>query len=263
MSKKQIGIVPLTGTIGNITFYEKDGEYRARKKTSLTKQRIMNDPSYEAFRENLSEIKSQSIATSSILSALPKTLKVRDSKFHLRLRSVLNKINKGSPGTDGERGVVITRQKQKLAHMEMNSGSSFKDACNVVVQSTPAASRNSSTVSFSLDMEDMEVPRNATHFRLVHELGVVSDVIFNAVDRKYEHASPEIDRVSAHAYSETLALDSAEPVDVSLTTTLPLEAIPDTASVVEGLAIQFYKTGAEGKLKRLVDGAAGFVVNVF
>lgn len=263
MSKKQIGIVPLTGTIGNITFYEKDGEYRARKKTSLSRQRIMNNPRFQSFRENISEIRSQAMATSSVLAALSKTLQVRDSKFHLRLRSILNRVNKGSPGTDGERGVVITQQKQKLARLEMNSASSFKDACNVVVQSTPTASRNSSTVSFSLDMEDMKVPKNATHFRLVHELGIVSDVVFNAVDRKYEHVSPEVDRVSAHTYSETMAIDATETVEVSLTTTLPLEAIPDTASVVEGLAIQFYKTGAEGKLKRLIDGAAGFVVNVF
>ncbi|MET6996775.1 hypothetical protein [Chitinophaga defluvii] len=43
---KQAGVILLTGTIGNITFYEMDGQYYARMKSSLRGNRVKTDPAF-------------------------------------------------------------------------------------------------------------------------------------------------------------------------------------------------------------------------
>lgn len=52
---KQIGIVPLSGTIANITFTHGQDGLLAKLKTSLNKERIMTDDAFERTRENSKE----------------------------------------------------------------------------------------------------------------------------------------------------------------------------------------------------------------
>ncbi len=52
---KQKGIVPLKGTIGNITFYKTKDGYLAKEKTGLDGNRIANDPAFVRTRENGAE----------------------------------------------------------------------------------------------------------------------------------------------------------------------------------------------------------------
>src|SRR5690242_525363 len=42
--------VPITGTIGNVTFYKRNGKYFARKKSSLTRKRVRKS---KAFRKTM------------------------------------------------------------------------------------------------------------------------------------------------------------------------------------------------------------------
>ncbi len=44
---KQTGPVKIVGTIGNICFYEMDGEYYARLKSSLKGKRVKKDPAFQ------------------------------------------------------------------------------------------------------------------------------------------------------------------------------------------------------------------------
>jgi hypothetical protein len=43
---KQCGILQLTGTIGNLTFYEMEGNYYVKTKTEVSGKKIKNDPRY-------------------------------------------------------------------------------------------------------------------------------------------------------------------------------------------------------------------------
>lgn len=52
---KQKGIVPLHGTIGNITFYKTKDGYLAKEKTGLDGGRIATDPAFQRTRENGAE----------------------------------------------------------------------------------------------------------------------------------------------------------------------------------------------------------------
>ena len=49
---KQDGIAPLSGTLGNLTFYSMDGKWYARRKSSLDKKRVLRDPRFAGSRQS-------------------------------------------------------------------------------------------------------------------------------------------------------------------------------------------------------------------
>lgn len=69
---KQTGPVKITGTIGNICFYEMDGKYYARMKSSLTGKRVKKDPRFRRTMEYASYLTIASKIASEIYSTLPK-----------------------------------------------------------------------------------------------------------------------------------------------------------------------------------------------
>ena len=51
----QKGILKIEGTMGNMTFYRKDGQYLVKEKSSISADKIANDPNFERTRENNTE----------------------------------------------------------------------------------------------------------------------------------------------------------------------------------------------------------------
>ena len=49
---RQRGLFPLRGTVGEITFYQLNGVYRIRRKTSLDKRRLKKDPAFANTRRS-------------------------------------------------------------------------------------------------------------------------------------------------------------------------------------------------------------------
>jgi hypothetical protein len=49
---RQSGMFPITGTLGEVTFYQLNGVYRIRRKTSLNKQRLKKDPAFANTRRS-------------------------------------------------------------------------------------------------------------------------------------------------------------------------------------------------------------------
>jgi len=49
------GILKIEGTIGNMTFYKNDGKYLVKEKSSISADRIANDPKFARTRENNAE----------------------------------------------------------------------------------------------------------------------------------------------------------------------------------------------------------------
>ncbi|RST25409.1 hypothetical protein EIZ46_11240, partial [Chryseobacterium lacus] len=52
---RQKGLIKLKGTMGDITFYRTKDGYMAREKTSMTGDRLRNDPAFQRTRENMAE----------------------------------------------------------------------------------------------------------------------------------------------------------------------------------------------------------------
>ena len=87
---KQTGIFKIIGTIGGITFYEMDGEFYARKKSSLDGKRVKRDPKFKRTMEEAIGFGKASAAARAVYWALPAELRVHG--FYGRLTGRMRKL---------------------------------------------------------------------------------------------------------------------------------------------------------------------------
>ncbi len=84
-----MGPYKITGTIDNICFYEMDGQYYARQKSSLTGKRVKKDPAFGRTMQNASLFGRASSLASQIKRSYPKAEQNRE--FYRQLhREVLD-----------------------------------------------------------------------------------------------------------------------------------------------------------------------------
>ena len=74
---KQDGIIKITGTIDDITFYKMGDQYYARMKSSLTVKRFWKDKAFEGSRNSARAMGVASKLASLLYRTLPKELKGR------------------------------------------------------------------------------------------------------------------------------------------------------------------------------------------
>ena len=72
-----MGPFPIKGTIGGYTFYEVNGQFFVRAKSSLTGERWRKDPRFARSRENSKEFGGGSTVGSAIWHAVPRELRKR------------------------------------------------------------------------------------------------------------------------------------------------------------------------------------------
>ena len=96
MSAKQKGLLPMQGTVGEITFYKgRDGKYHIRQRSSIDKKRIASDPAFQRTREHISEFRAVLTANQQLFKLLaPVTRLVADKQMRNRLSSILMKVAK-------------------------------------------------------------------------------------------------------------------------------------------------------------------------
>lgn len=223
----------------------------------------MRDPKFKGLRDAFAEFRGHVAAAKSFADAFVLVLDSRDSTFHTRLKTAMGTIGRASSGLEGQRPVEISQFKRVLENMEFNAKNTLRSVCLAKFTSTPEANRNGSTIATTIVASKMiAAPPKATHFRLQHALGVVSDSVYDQLTKKYTAAAPEVDGIGEVAYSDYLPVSESEPVTVTLQTTLPVASIPDNASVVEAIGIEFYVQQGE-EFKPSADGRAMRVENVF
>ncbi len=105
---KQNGIVPLNGTLGNITFYKSKDGYLARDKGNLTANRIANDPAFQRTRENGAEFGRAGTAGKILRTALRALLQnTADGRLIARLvKEMMRAIQADHTNERGMRNVI-------------------------------------------------------------------------------------------------------------------------------------------------------------
>ncbi|HLF46042.1 MAG TPA: hypothetical protein VI548_06435 [Chitinophagaceae bacterium] len=105
---QQKGIIPLQGTIGNITFYKSKDGFIAREKGSLNANRIANDPAFQRTRENGAEFGRAGKAGKFLRTALRSLLQnISDSRMIARLtREMMRVIKADEVNPRGARNVI-------------------------------------------------------------------------------------------------------------------------------------------------------------
>ena len=89
---KQVGHILIEGTLGDLTYYKMDGVYYDRKKSSLSRKKVLNSPRFERTRQHASQL----AEASKIASAIYKQISKEKRSIDL-FRSIVGKASPGSP----------------------------------------------------------------------------------------------------------------------------------------------------------------------
>ena len=119
---KQKGILPVKGTIGNLTFYKSQDGYLIREKGGIDAERIASDPAFQRTRENGAEFGRAGKAGKLLRNAV-RTLSqnASDSKMISRLVREMTKVVKTDKVNPRGLRDVIDGEAELLEGFEFNS----------------------------------------------------------------------------------------------------------------------------------------------
>jgi hypothetical protein len=166
---RQKGIIPLQGTIGNISFYKSKDGYLAREKGGVDAARIANDPTYERTRENNEEFGRAVKAGKLLRTALRAMVKkASDSNVTGRLvREFMKVVKADQVSVRGKRN-VIDGEAELLQGFEFNEngrlGSTFfaPFAANI----DRAAGTLAISIPAFIPGNMITAPAGATHYKV-------------------------------------------------------------------------------------------------
>ena len=167
---QQKGILPLKGTIGNITFYKSKDGYLAREKTSINAERIANDPAFARTRENGAEFGRAGQAGKILRTALRSLLlNTADSRMLSRLTREMMKVIQAD--ATNERGLrnVIDGEAELLEGFEFNASSKLGTSLFAPYEATinRVSGELLITIPSFIPVNMVAAPSGATHFKLV------------------------------------------------------------------------------------------------
>ncbi|WP_052705271.1 hypothetical protein [Flavobacterium sp. 316] len=129
---KANGLLKIEGTIDDLTFYKKDGKNFVRRKGGISRERILNDPSFVRTRENGAEFAHSANAGKLLRLALGALVfKAKDSRLASRMLQTMSKIkNLDTTSLRGQRkvqvGITTTEGKQTLRGFDFNLNAPLK-----------------------------------------------------------------------------------------------------------------------------------------
>lgn len=106
---KQVGIIRLRGSIGDVTFSRTRYGDVARSKPGVTRERIMNDPAYERTRENMGAMEIVSPRAALFRHAVKEfSNRAKDAKMHLRVDQLFHAVKRADTVSDRDQRNIGT-----------------------------------------------------------------------------------------------------------------------------------------------------------
>lgn len=236
----------MTGTLQEISFYKREGEYLAREASGPDRERIMKDPKFKRTRENMSEFGGAAVLGKEFREGWTSLLqKVADSRMTSRVTGLMRKIIGGGRGPRGQRSFDLLTNKRHVEGFEFNRQQSLS-AVFYAPFGMPAADANRSVVTWTVPDfrtdEEVKAPYGATHFQLVLASKVFGDFEYDAADAQYRAVEPDVMAHYGMAQSDLMPLGGAVGSDVVLSVDHSLaEALPAAAALVNAVGILFYQ----------------------
>jgi len=237
---KQVGIIKLKGTIGDISFYKTRDGHLARSKGGVDKNRILNDPAFQRTRENGQEFGVAGKGGKLVRTALRILLQnAADKRVSNRLTQKLLAIVKTDPTNDRGLRTVQDGDLNLLKNFDFNIGG--KLASLLYVPYTSTIDRVAGTVNTAIDafvpVNSIVAPSGTTHFKI--SVGG-AEIDFVAETFVFDTESSAI-----------LPWDASNVAALSLTGNLTANS---TVAMVQVLGIEFYQE-VNGQMYSLKNGS--------
>lgn len=122
---KQIGPLFITGTIDNITFYQLEGIYYARKKSSLSGRRVKTHSHFKRTMENAFRLADASKIASAVYRLIPKSER-QHKMYRVLTGAAMDLLKQGS--TKEEALEFLCKESKELKEKkEINEGNKLKE----------------------------------------------------------------------------------------------------------------------------------------
>ena len=241
---KQKGIFKIQGTLGGMTFYDKDGATIIREKGGIDRSRILNDPNFVRTRENMSEFGGSAKVGKAFrqgYNGVP--IKAADSTLAGRVTGLMKRVNAKGTGIRGQREFEILTNKAIVEGFELNKSKALAATFRAPYTATANADRNEVVLTIP-DFEPRDfvaLPSGVTHFRLALNIAVMSDYSFNTDIRSYEPLQPNENGLRNSETSSYLSIYGPTGA-INITATLPgSPVLPTATSLIVSLGIGFYQ----------------------
>ena len=150
------GNLQLTGTLGEITFYRRNGKWFARQKSGLTKERVKSDPKFKRSLENMAEFGITATITREIWEHFPKAWKVfRDPQAFVRFKARAYEIIKQGPGLRGKKDWLPAIIPHNWSGFQFNLKNYFASSCRQDLPTTWNPASSTLTLSLSPIVEEL------------------------------------------------------------------------------------------------------------
>lgn len=217
---RQKGIIPIQGTIGNITFYKSKDGHLAREKGGVDGTRIASDPAFQRTRENGAEFGRAGKAGKIVRTALRSLLQnIADARMVSRMTKEMMKVIKSD--TTNERGMrTVTQGNLRLLEgFEFNNNSQLSTV--LFAAFSKAVNRATGELSIAVPSfvpsVSISAPSGTTHFKLTS-----AGVAFDFVNGTYE-ADQQVTAELPWDSNATAAISLVN--QISANSTLPLAIV--------------------------------------
>jgi hypothetical protein len=163
-------ILPMRGTIQNITYYKLRGKYFAKRKSSIDPERIAKDPVFLQTRQSMAEFARAGKAGRLIRTALTEYLgRPCDYSVVSRLTKTMMMVIKSDPVNERGMRTAGDGKVSLLKQFSFNMSKSLRSLLrlHIVPAIDPASGMMSVSVPAFAPHEVVNGPSGASHFRIV------------------------------------------------------------------------------------------------
>jgi len=242
----QDSFIKIKGSLGGLTFYEKDGKSLIKTTSGVSKERIMTDPKYKRTRENMMEFGASAKIGKSFRAGFITTNKiVGDVSLTGRVTGLMKQINKVGTGVRGQRSFDIMANKSLIEGFEFQKNLKLNSIFFAPYDS-PSIDVNRSVIDLTIPdfhTEDLiHAPEGATHFQLLLTASALSNFVYDATENGYKFVSPIENERSSIVYSSQTPLGGMVGSDINLQVDLGFTSpLPASVGVLIGFGILFYQ----------------------
>lgn len=166
---KQEGLVKMEGTVGDLSFYKRKGEYHVRKKGGVSAERIRTDPAFARTRENQKEFARAMSGGKLVKMSLSEVIRRnRFYRLNTRLTRILMKVLRSDMESDRGMRLVSKGDISLLKGFELNQEAVFTNV--LTPEATVTIDRVAGTLSVSfpafVPTDAVGQPEDATHLQV-------------------------------------------------------------------------------------------------
>jgi len=220
---KNVGLIKISGKVGDLQFFNKDGKSYVGLTSNVSKERIKKDPAFKRTRENMAEFGGAAGVSKNIREFLIPLKSLFEKNLHARFTSIIRLMINAGSGVRGKRAVEFSLNQDELLKYELNVKSKVSEVMFATMEVTTNAGRNQAVLNVDefLPLDYLLIPEGATHYKIHLAALSVSNFEPQGVKSKYKPLNAAQHGLFEASSTAELSVDSLATGGLSLTVDLP------------------------------------------